>query len=238
MIPPSRRRRRIAQEKTASGATDHARARRAGLLVVAVAAFAALSGCEHPVAPETPADPETTILGTLRSAGYPAARPPPARPRGPGTAAARFRDAGTSSAAAARPSAAMPPPPSPPSPSLDEEVAQDVARSEPAAPPVVAPAAPPPPIDPASIIGATAAMIEARFGAPERQARIGSGTMWHYERAACRASFVLLPELASGSLRVFSHEITPPDGAMFGPAGCLGRIAAGRGGDRTAGLAP
>lgn len=193
--------------------------------------------------------------------------PPPARPRSGGSAALRFRTDLQSPAPATELAAAPVPPPAPaepaaptiraetqtaasvaplpapipaaPPPLAGGSAATEVARAEPAAPPPAPlPAqSPPPPIDPASLRGATTSELRDRFGAPVSQSPIASGMSWHYERAACKATFVLLPELTSGALRVFSYEITPNEGAMFGPAGCLGQIAATRGG-RTAGTAP
>lgn len=183
--------------------------------------------------------------------------PPPARPRGPSYVAQRFRgganparpestespapppDAPPPTIRAEMPAATQSPPPRPHTPTAGDSAATEVARAEPAAAPPVQmpPPLPPPSISPASLIGATDTALRDRLGPPDSEAPIASGTAWRYERPACTASFVLLPQLSSGALRVFSYEITPREGAMFGPAGCLGRIAATRDA-RAAGTAP
>ncbi len=81
----------------------------------------------------------------------------------------------------------------------------------------------PPPIDPSSLIGRSAADLVQSLGRPRSEAPIASGMTWRYERAECSASFLLLPELATGLLKVFSYEIAPR--AADEAAACLGRIA-------------
>jgi hypothetical protein len=228
-------------------------ARAAAIRRMFVAAPLLLSACETL--------PGSGSTGTSQdSASRPAfavPMPPPPRPRGPSTVGQRFRggqsaaqpesaefpapppDAPTPTIRAEMPAVTPPPAPGPANALAGDSAAAEVARAEPAAtPPIQAPPPlPPPSIDPASLIGVTDTALRDRLGAPDGEAPIASGTTWRYQRPACTASFVLLPQLSSGALRVFSYEIAPREGAMFGPAGCLGRIAATRDA-RAAGTAP
>ncbi len=84
---------------------------------------------------------------------------------------------------------------------------------------LVAPAA----IEPASLIGRSAEELVRNLGRPKQEMPIASGMTWRYQLAECTASFLLLPELATGLLKVFSYEIAPR--ATDEAAACLGRIA-------------
>jgi len=78
-------------------------------------------------------------------------------------------------------------------------------------------------IEPASLIGRSADELVRNLGRPKQEMPIASGMTWRYQIAECSASFLLLPELATGLLKVFSYEIAPR--ASDEAAACLGRIA-------------
>lgn len=78
-------------------------------------------------------------------------------------------------------------------------------------------------IEPASLIGRSAADLVESLGRPKQETPIASGMTWRYQHAECTANFLLLPELATGLLKVFSYEIAPR--ATNEAAACLGRIA-------------
>ena len=187
------------------------------------------TGCDVLAHLDLGGSPPALVAGPARPAIIQLApKPPPPRPRG----------------ATALLSATQPPPPAPreasiakaprtpvlaellPPPAKPEllAIAPGAGRSEANEPPrpsvtLVAPAA----IEPASLIGRSADELVRNLGRPKQEMPIASGMTWRYQLAECTASFLLLPELATGMLKVFSYEIAPR--ATDEAAACLGRIA-------------
>ena len=113
------------------------------------------------------------------------------------------------------------PPPAKPELQASARNLEGSAATEALAPAAAVPV--PAAIDPASLIGRSAADLVQNLGRPKHEAPIASGMTWRYQHAECSASFLLLPELATGLLKVFSYEIAPR--AAGEAAACLGRIA-------------
>lgn len=205
------------------------RSRSCAVTALACVLLATSTGCEvlayldlrgsPPALAETPAPPAIIQFAPL---------PPPPRPRHAAGSLSALpppppapREASIGRAPRTPVLAELLPPPAKPELLAIAPGAGRSATTEPLLP--SASLAAPTAIEPASLIGRSADELVRDLGKPRQEMPIASGVTWRYQLAECSASFLLLPELATGLLKVFSYEIAPR--ATDEAAACLGRIA-------------